>query len=256
MTFFDYELEDEVTGESTGIKASLFRPLTLWYILMIVIIVFGKGRLGMEQMDKAFLYGTTGILLPFIVGLIWTGLYHRTAKVVWQGGHSTTSGRIEKVGNFAVIRLDGLRSGQIEWQQNKGILIAPSTAVEKKGNSIVIHARCIPQKYERLPRIARNHIRITGYKQPFVMGYVSEEQYQEFLKPDETPTGKKIPLGSFITYLEDLQEENTRLETLLGRELGMWEDVADLSKRVHRLSEEERKGITAKIKEKIVEEKE
>ena len=110
MTVYDFELEEEITGSPTGIKGTLFKPINIWYMLMIILIVFGRGRLGVETIDKAFLYGSLGIVLPFTLGLIWTLFYHKTAKVVWAGGHSTTTGRFETVGDYRIIRLDGLPS--------------------------------------------------------------------------------------------------------------------------------------------------
>ena len=253
MTNFDHELDEEVSGSPGGTKAWILKPMNLWYMFMVVVIIFGKDRIGLITMDKAIFYGFAGLLIPWTLSLVWTALFHKTAKVVWNGGHSTTIGRIEKIGNFSIIRLDGLRATQVEWQQNKGLLIAPSITVEKKGNSIVVHARCLPKKYFQLPRIVRNYIRMTGYKPPYVMGYISEEQYTDILDEGETPLTKKVPLGQIVSMIEDLNKENTFLSSLLGNELGTFEDLADMTNRVYnRLTKKE--GIVDKIKKQAVDE--
>lgn len=237
--------EDQVVG-SRSWKSQLLKPTTLLLILILLFAYVMQGRMGSVTYDKAQFIAFAVLIGVMMFKLTDTYLKHKTAKIVFHGGFSTTRGRRDVVGNYGVYSLGDIRFG-IEVKGRDGTLVAPITASTKVGNSWVLMARVEIVDPLELPPDVMVHCKQNNYKPPYFMGYADEEQYLDVIKDLTTEELKELnlPQKPTIAYLiTEAKEANKTInmfKNLANMKTGSIEEfmetVKRLSKRDRSLSE-------------------
>lgn len=196
MAFEDEEEIDEIRTEPPW-----YAKIELWLIVLITIFyLLYKGRLGIQDYDKALIYSVTAIIFIALGKTTILALKNNSPKVIFNPHHSTYNEEIQQVGNYGIVKLGGIKAFGLYYGGKDATLVAPITAFNKLGRSSVITTRVENINPDELNPEVLKFITDKGYPSNIIMGFADEEQ--ELSKPD-------------IVKLEaELKEKNTLLNML------------------------------------------
>jgi len=214
MPVLDADVFEE--GGHGNIRKMLASPAGLLTILGFIILMLGRGRIGIMQFDAATIYGFGLITIVWLGGIIYFGFLHHSRKVLWNGGFAATDGRIEQIPhtNYGLIRLDvfDVPPFHAPKMMSKGALIFPLAARNHMGMSIAITIKSRQDKLDELPDLIRDYIERTNVKGPYHFGLIDSSQYFDEL---EDPTLGRVEAATLAAAFNTLTQEYNWISNLL-----------------------------------------
>ena len=251
------EEDKEQNAYTEDWKSNLLKPFTLVIILGILIIIIFQGKWGTTAQDTAQWYGLLIIGTALILKGADSLMKHKTSKIIWHGGHSTTRGNWKRVGNWVIFRTDEIRWGGLEVPGNKPF-ICPITAVNKVGDNFAITAREEITHEDKIPTDVFEYLTANGYKRPYRIGYVDEDQLLQQLEEKDIKDLDATTVNTLnrpnVQYLISAYKESQGLIKMLSNVIdlkyGGVEKFIAASGRI--MTKAERGSLTQKLKEYMV----
>ena len=228
-----FEEETKVEEERKSLKDYVIEYA--WVIIAGLFLLFFKGRLGVSEVDKAFLYAASFFLLCFFAKLAWAAWKNSTPKIVFNYGHSTTDGEIITAGNFGIMRPAIKAFGM--YFKLRGAYVAPLDALYKAGPNILINAKMEKVELDEMPLEVRSVIRELRIPPPYFLGFADEEQYDIVFEGDEELrkiTGIPKPSVSYlIDEIKKLNKQVAMRERVMDGDIHFIEKFVSGASRIH-----------------------
>lgn len=244
----------DYTTEEGGAHSEDWKQAVKNNLIWIIIIAYwgiwtymGWGALveDIKEQDRNAVF----LALVYAMGnYAYFEMYKRTPHVVWNGGHSTWTGRRICVDNYVILPLGGVKALGVDFRAgSEGHLIYPATAENLIGESMAVTVAGDPDELNALPPNVRKKVMKWGMNPPFVVGYADADQYSDTVtinvekNPEmremfkETMPGelKKVEVGYLVSEIVEKNKHNAMLSNILAGKTDELENVAGSFGRIH-----------------------
>jgi len=230
-----FKEDDEEAGQQKKDWKHYLKDPSIILIIIGLLFALLTGRLGEVTYDKALVISMFLFVLAIIVKSAIISLKYFSTRIVWENGHSSTTGFGTDKENWRLYRLGGINKGIVR-EGKDGTIIAPITAVNALGRNIAIKVVTTLCPLSELPENVREHVEDYNYPPPYYWGISSEEQALSELKDIEKLSGMSNPTLDFILpYIKEINKSNYNLHQLLkGRKRVIQDEVAGTMRTIER----------------------
>lgn len=169
----------------------------------------------------------------------WQGIYMRTPKLIGNGISTTTKGEYnDRIGIWHIFTIGDIRAFGFEQSfKNNGAIIVPWWCWQKVGKGICLMTRVERKRPKDLPLNVRVELLQKGYKEPFYLGYVTEEVEEEVAEMQEV-----------LIQLDQANRNSNMLADLLQNNFSTFEDAMKFLQRMSKMGYDSGPGLKERAK--------
>ncbi len=189
-----------------------------WFLIIVFIFFFYKGKWGNVIYDKAQFYSITALFIMFAGKMFYEYGKYQSPQLIWYKGNASINSKDYKIiGDYMIWRLGGIDWGVLSMPGNEGTLIAPRDNYLKIGDGWACNARMQFVNEMEVPQEIRRYILSNNFPtKKILMGYYA---YKMEMKESKLIDLEQInqEQNRTINKIREISKGNLKdVETMVG----------------------------------------